>query len=88
MTEQSIFDKFGQIRADLDQIQVAPERQAALDALQAAQLMCETGEKERKAAELALTAAVRKRNDIAAKLPRGNFRDEWRASVTHPDRRG
>ncbi len=81
MTEQSIFTKYGTVRTDLDQVQVAPERQAALDALQAAALMCETSEREHKAAELALTAVVRARNIIAAKIPRSSFRDEWKASV-------
>ncbi len=86
--EPSIFTKYGTIRSDLDKVQVSADRRPALDALQAAQLLTQQTENEFKAAEAALTAAVRRRNDIAAKVPRPSFMDEWRASVSHPDRRG
>jgi hypothetical protein len=86
--EQSIFTAKGTIRADLDKMEVSEDRRPALDALQAAQLMCEQTEAEFKAAEAAVTATVRHRNDIAAKVPRGSFMDEWRASVAHSDKRG
>jgi hypothetical protein len=79
--ENSIFTKFGTVRTDLDTIKVAPERQPALDALVAAQLMCEASERELKEAEGVLTAAVRRRNDIAAKVPRTTFSDELRNSI-------
>ena len=78
---ESIFNKFGQVRSDLDKIEVPADRQLALDALQAAQLMTEQTEAEFKSAEAADTAAVRRRNAIASKIPQGSFMDEWRASV-------
>jgi hypothetical protein len=87
MTEDSIFTNSGTIRRDFDKMEVSPERRPALDALAAAQLMCEQTEAEFKSAETAVTAAVRRRNDIAAKIPRRSFRDEWLASTTHPDNR-
>ncbi len=86
--EQSIFTAKGTIRTDLDKVEVSADRRPALDALIAAQAMTEQVESELKAAEAAVTAAVRRRNDIAAKLPRGDFMDEWRASVAHSDKRG
>ena len=86
-TEQSIFNSKGQIRGDLDKIEVSADRRPALDALIAAQAMTEQVESEFKTAESALTAAVRRRNDIAAKVPRPTFMDIWRQNVSHPDRR-
>ena len=86
MTEQSIFNARGGIRSDLDKMEVSPERRPALDALMAAQLMCEQTEAELKSAEATVTAAVRHRNDVASKIPRGSFMDEWRANLG-PDAR-
>jgi hypothetical protein len=87
MTKDSIFTNNGTIRDDLDKLKVSPERQPALDALMAAQLMTAQTEAELKATEALLAAAVRARNDIAAKIPRRSFNDEWLASTTHPDKR-
>ncbi len=85
--EQSIFTAKGTIRTDLDKMEVCAERRPVLDALIAAQLMTEQAESELKAAEAAVTAAVRKRNEVAAEVPRGSFREEWLASTAHPDNR-
>ena len=87
MSEDSIFASNGTIRDDLDKLTVSAERQPALDALMAAQLMTAQTEAELKATEALLAAAVRARNEIAAKIPRRSFYDEWLASTTHPDKR-
>jgi hypothetical protein len=81
MTEQSIFDNAGRIRTDLDKLEVSAERRPALDALMAAQLMTTQTEAEQKMAEKLLAAAVRARNEIAAKMPRTTFQDELRANI-------
>ncbi len=81
MTEESIFNSKGQIRGDLDKVKVPEDRRPALDALIAAQAMTEQVEAEYKAAELALTAAVRKRDDIAHRVPRTTFLEELRNSI-------
>lgn len=85
--EQSIFNRFGQIRDDLDQVQVAPDRQPALDALIAAQLLAEQSEAEYKRVEALLHQAARQRAEIAAKVPRSSFMDEHRAAVAAFGRR-
>lgn len=79
--EDSIFNKYGTIRDDLDKVQVSADRRPALDALIAAQAMTEQCESELKTAEATLHDAVRRRNDIASKVPRPSFMDAWRASV-------
>lgn len=88
MTEESIFNSKGQIRGDLDKVKVPEDRRPALDALIAAQAMTEQVEAEYKAAETTLHAAVRRRNDIASRVPRKSFMEIWRENVSHPDRRG
>lgn len=86
MNEQSIFDVNGKVRAD---VEVPADRQLAFDALVAAEAMTTQCETEFKVSEETLHAAVRRRDAIAAKMPRvdridlvrqaaAQFRDEHR----------
>lgn len=84
--EQSIFDVNGRVRAD---VEVPADRQLARDELLAAEAMTQQCEAEFKTSELELAAAVRRRDQIAAALPKvdridlvrqaaAQFRDEHR----------
>jgi hypothetical protein len=83
MTEESIFQSNGQLRADLDVVAetLAPDRRIDLDNLVAATAIVEQVENEFKLAEQALTDAVRRKNEIASKVPRISRIELTRAAI-------
>lgn len=78
------FDSKGRLRDDLDSIDISdlpPERQDAWSALVAAAKECEAAESIAKAAQDAVSDAVRARDAAQAALPRITHHDLWLAEV-------
>jgi hypothetical protein len=75
---ESVFDARGMLRADIDQVQVAPERQPVLAALVTAVRAAEAAEADVKLKDAAVAAAVKVHDRAVAALPKSTFLDEHR----------
>jgi len=76
----NIFDSRGRVNADIDPMQLRPDRRAAFEALVAAQQLSEKAESDEKLANDAVAAAVKEHDRAHAALPRSTFLEEARAS--------
>ena len=78
---ENIFNEFGMLRADIEHVQVAPERKPMFDALVSAVKSAERAEATVKSKDEAVARAVKVHAHAVATMPRSSFMDEWRASA-------
>ncbi len=78
---ENIFDGRGMLRADIDQVQVAPERKPVLAALVTAVRAAEAAEADVKLKDAAVAAAVKAHDRAVAALPKRTFLDEHRSML-------
>jgi hypothetical protein len=77
---ENIFDERGHLRADLESVQVPPERRDVFDALVSAVKAAELAEAEVAAKADAEAASIKNQTIAAAAMPVRTFMDEWRAA--------